>query len=440
MNHFRDNNRKHTLLWNCLLLVLTLILCSNNSFAARSKSKAKQQAKEVQKLSKGSQTFSIALYKALLPSQKGNILFSPYSILSAFALSYSGAKGKTARELRRSFRYVYSPKRFPAIFARLRKGLIPPKGPNSPILHQANRLWLQKGLKVQKSYSQLLKQMFGATWAFVDFAKKPKKAASQINQWVGQQTQGMIQHIADPRTLDASTSSVLVNAIYFQGFWSSKFKKRHTKPLPFYITRRTYVKAPMMYQEARFLYYYNRRMKVLELPYKGDRYGMYLFLPRKANTLKRLERRLTARRLQRWIRKLRRTKIEVYLPRFELEQQFSLIGVLKKMGIKRAFSRKANFTGMFTKTGDFISDVEHKARMIVNEKGTRASAVTMIRKMKNGYASHSKEFKANRPFFFLILDQKTGVILFMGRVKRLKGKVHILKKTSKKKRKHIKRH
>lgn len=169
-----------------------------------------------------------------------------------------------------------------------------------------------------------------------------------------------------------------------------------------------------MYQKEKFKYGETGELQLLEMPYKGDDLSMLILLPRKADGLPALEKKLTAANLQTWMSGMRSRKVLAYVPRFKLTEQFELTSTLSALGMPSAFdSRKANFTGMNGKRNLFISAVIHKAFVDVNEEGTEAAAATGV---LIEATSLPPTFRADHPFVFLIRDNQTGSVLFMGRV------------------------
>jgi serpin B len=237
-------------------------------------------------------------------------------------------------------------------------------------------------------------------------------ARRTINRWVESQTRDKIKELLKPGILDPATVLVLANAIYFKGDWAIPFKPKNTRSLPFHLTSANQVNTPMMHQ-ARLDCRYHRdpEVEVLELPYKGDRLSMVVLLPRQLDGLAGLEQGLTAPKLKGWIGSLARSDVDVWFPKFKATSAFGLNDKLKALGMVAAFGA-ADFTGMFQQGGASISAVVHKAFVEVNEQGTEAAAATGV-VMES---SRPPSFRADHPFLFLIRDQSTGSVLFLGRI------------------------
>jgi serpin B len=209
---------------------------------------------------------------------------------------------------------------------------------------------------------------------------------------------------------------VLANAIYFKGDWVTKFDPKQTTKQPFHVASDKDVKCRLMTRKGTYAYAETPDLQVLELPYAGDDLSMIVLLPRKTDGIGMLEGELIAAKLEEWAKAMREREVMVSLPKFKLTCQFSLKETLVAMGMTDAFSdTKADFSGMDGTRFLFISAVEHKAFVDVNEEGTEAAAATAVEVMR-GIAERPLVFRADHPFIFLIWDKHNGSILFLGRV------------------------
>ncbi len=222
--------------------------------------------------------------------------------------------------------------------------------------------------------------------------------------------------------LNDLTRLVLVNAIYFNGTWANKFDRNLTKELPFLVTPERSVLAPMMTHTARAGYAESETMQVLSMPYLGGVASMFLLLPKKTDGLRQLEEDLSGENLKSWREQVRSRTVEIYLPKFKLTKQSVLNTVLQGMGMIDAFrSRGADFSGMANTDELYITAVIHKAFVDVDEKGTEAAAATAVAMGGRGRGPVEPPgpppvFRADHPFLFLIQDNMTGTILFLGRL------------------------
>jgi serpin B len=216
--------------------------------------------------------------------------------------------------------------------------------------------------------------------------------------------------------LNSLTRLVLTNAVYFKGDWAAQFDPQSTKDAPFHVSADDTIDVPMMFQKDEFRYAELDAIQILELPYVGDDFSMLVLLPQDMDGLSALEAKLTPGNLDRWLSALRPRKVDVYLPKFKMTSQFSLNGVLQDMGMSDAFdSDKADFSGMTGHKQLYITAVVHKAFVDVNEEGTEAAAATGV-VMATKSVQVTPTFRADHPFVFLIRDNQSGSILFMGRL------------------------
>jgi serpin B len=284
-------------------------------------------------------------------------------------------------------------------------------------LRLANRLWGQKGYPIRPEFLALTHQQYGAEMLLVDFAQA-EAASREINHWVEQQTNGKINNLIPPASLNALTRLVLTNAVYFKGDWAQPFDKRNTREEDFTVSAQAKVKVPLMHQQTKMGYAEEETLQVLEMPYADRELSMVVLLPKNFDGLPTLEKAITVDKLGSLMSKLHVRKVITYLPKFKLETSFGLNPTLEAMGMKRAFSRTADFSGISTAENLYISAVLHKAYVDVNEEGTEAAAATGV--MGGAMAARRPEpvptFRADHPFLFLIRDTKAGNILFMGRL------------------------
>jgi hypothetical protein len=266
----------------------------------------------------------------------------------------------------------------------------------------------------------LTKENYGAGLREVDFvnAAEREQARKTINSWVEKETKEKIKDLIPQGVLDALTRLVLTNAIYFKGDWALEFDKKQTTDAPFKISADKEVTVPLMYQKGDFKYAQEDGLQIIELPYKGDELSMVVLLPAEVDGLAELEKSLTPKDLNRWSTLLRKREVYVYLPKFKMTTgPLELGGVLKAMGMKDAFSLPpADFSGMTGSRDLFISNVLHKAFVAVDEKGTEAAAATAVVVTLTAELAASPVFRADHPFVFVIKDNRSGSILFMGRL------------------------
>jgi serpin B len=362
---------------------------------------------------KGNTAFAQDLY-GKLATEPGNLFFSPASISTALAMTYAGAKGDTAKQMAKTLHFDLAGKAhhdgYGALLARLSSS-----GEGVPQLAIANRVWSQKGMSVEADFLSVTKDSYGAGLELVDFMHGSEPARLSINGWVESKTNGKIKDLLVPGVLTADTRMVLTNAIWFKGMWATAFAKKDTTDDPF-ASGSTSKKVPTMHATMHARYGVVDGVELLELPYKSkdsDRaMSMVIALP-KAGEMGKLDKGM---KLGTWTDSLYAREVIVSLPKFKITQSIGLGGTLSKMGMPLAFDEaQADFSGISRKEKLHIDKVIHKAFVDVNEEGTEAAAATAV-VIGTESASVPAAFKADRPFAFYIRDQKTGTVLFLGRI------------------------
>lgn len=411
--------------WFFVMVVAAVF--ASGGLAAENAAKRAETAERL--IVEGNNVFALELY-AELRSQGGNLFVSPYSISTALAMAQAGARGRTASQMAQVLHFPAttgetaesSPSRLDqrqvaAAYGRIIKDLNKRGQKGAYTLNVANALWGQKGFGFLKEYLELVRTDFGGELTEVDFVRAAEAARKTINTWVEKQTKGKIKDLIPAGVLDSMTRLVLTNAIYFKGNWARQFKKDQTQDAPFILAGGRTVETPMMNQTAEFGYMETETLQGLELPYVEKELSMVVLLPRQPDGLSKLEESLTSENLSQWLARLFSREVVVSVPKFKATTQFSLASVLQSMGMTDAFSSDADFSGMDGKKDLFISAVIHKAYVDVNEEGTEAAAATgAVMKLTSLGPSEKPVFRADHPFLFLIRDNKSGGILFIGRV------------------------
>lgn len=399
---------------NSLLCALLAILGSVVALAAPSSPPA-----DLAEAVNGSNAFAVDLY-AQLSGQPGNLFFSPESISTAFGMAYAGARGQTATQMANVFHFTLPPDRLhPAMGALLAGMNAQHKGYE---LHVADALWAQQDASFESNYLKLVQSDYGAGFHRVNFKVSPESVRATINAWIEKQTNGKIRDLLSPGVLNPATRLVLTNAIYFKGNWHDQFDAEATQKEEFHLSATQWVMAPMMHRTGGYSYYDGGTFQALKLPYAGDEISMVVLLPKDKEGLAALEKSFTTGAASDWIRKLEPVdKVILTLPRFTMTQQFELSSALGAMGLSQAFSDSADFSGMTGKPDFAISAAIHKAFIDVNEQGTEAAAATSIVMRATAMRREVPEpppivFRADHPFLIILLDARSGSMLFLGRV------------------------
>jgi serpin B len=399
------------------LLLSLLVPCLGLLLQAQGEEPKPVAAADRTAVVEGNNAFAFALY-GQLRNRNGNLFFSPESISTALAMAYAGARGGTASEMAKTLHFTLpQPQLNPAMGALLSDLNAVHDGYQLTV---ANALWAQQGYTFLDAFLQLLKTDYGAGLNQVDFKGATEAARLTINRWVEQKTQDKIKDLLQPGTLAPSTRLVLTNAIYFKGDWQTQFDKAHTRDEDFYPSQTQTKKVAFMHRESSFSYFDGGTFQLLEIPYKSKELSLVVLLPKDRSGLPALEQSLTASNTQQWLSQVvQRDKVIVALPKFKSTQQFELGGTLGAMGMAQAFSGSADFSGMTGKRDFAISEVIHKAYIDVNEEGTEAAAATAVgfrALAMRGPVEQPPVFRADHPFIFLIRDNRSSSILFMGRM------------------------
>ena len=399
-------------------LVVTLIALIVSSNLALSSDVAREEQQIDSRLSAASSKFSFRLYEQILKERTGkNTFVSPASVMLALAMTYNGADGTTRQAMARALAVEgLSLEDVNSAFANLKSALAP-TDPKVQI-KIANSIWAKKGFRLNPAFVERNEQHFGAEIATLDFSDPG--APTMINSWVSKNTEGKIDKIVDE--IKPENVLFLINAIYFKGQWKFEFNKAKTKPDAFRIPGGDPKQVPMMSQSGRYFYYKGNNFQSIMLPYGAGKVNMYVFLPDEETNLEQFEQNLTAENWETWMRSFRDTPGDLMLPRFKVEWESQLNKALIALGMGEAFDPgRADFSQMAPITPSnrlFITDVRHKSWCEVNEEGTVAAAATSVAIGVTSARPPEEKFsmKVDRPFFFAIRDNQTGVLLFMGSV------------------------
>ncbi|HEY1922314.1 MAG TPA: serpin family protein [Tepidisphaeraceae bacterium] len=364
--------------------------------------------------------FSVDLYGHTAAGD-GNLVLSPLSVYSALMMTGAGAREGTAREMSAALGVsdVASAEVQAAEGALL--GRIG-KSDQDFQLHIASAIWAQEGFKCLPGFESILENDYQAKVMGTDF-HDPSRASGAINDWVAKETSGKIADLFSPGSIAPDTRMVLANAIYFKADWESPFLAHLTRDGDFHVGGQAKgTPTPMMHRSGLFLSSQNDQVQAIELPYKGGTVAMTILLPRSVDGLASLESGLSAKFLNDVETGMQREAVEVAIPKFKFSAEFGLAEKLKEMGMGSAFTPgRADFSGIGGQADVYISKVQHKAFIAVDEQGTEAAAATGIVMAPTAVFMSRMTFTADHPFLFMIRDKSSGAILFLGRVENPKG-------------------
>lgn len=398
---------------------------------------------------KASNDFAFDLFKQLSEENGGKNLFvSPYSISGAMAMATEGARGNTAEQMGDALAYPDAMRRtgddaqripwrtslIHTGFGELNKRFNAEGKPYQ--LAVANAMWGEQTYPIRDEFIKTISDSYDTGGMFLaDFIKKPEAERKRINTWVEDHTNDRIKDLLPEGSIDGYTRLVLTNAIFFKGDWAIRFKEKATYEGDFTRADGSKVKTKIMvHNEIEFPFAsFDAQGKsvrvgwkldptgfqIASLPYKGDALSMLVVAPNDPKNLPAIEANLNAESLDAWTKQMRKTEVNLTLPKFKMETSYNLIPTLKAMGITDAFEGGvANFNGISPSAkaeGLYIGTVRHKAFVEINEEGTEAAAATAI-EFQDESARLVPSLRADRPFLFFIRDNQSGAILFMGRM------------------------
>lgn len=370
--------------------------------------------------------FAFDFYKEIVKSENSNVFYSPYSISSALAMVYAGAKGDTASEIKSVFHYpsVEALKNnFAAIYNDINT-----KNDNYE-LKTGNALWVENTFPIIPGYVDTISDYYGGKISNLDFKNKTEESRLTINGYISEQTNNKINDLLSSGSVSNLTRLILTNAVYFKGDWAKEFNPEMTIEDIFNVSDTQTVTTDMMrtFDNDDFNYVDTGNAQILELPYKGDKLSMLIILPKV--DLDSINSLLTADSLKSNISKMTKPDIKsIVIPKFKFDTKYTLNKILGSLGMLTAFNpQDADFTGIVSKdyqtkndTNLYISSVIHQAFVEIDEQGTEAAAATAV--IMDNTASVAEEpedeinFIADHPFVFMIQDNESGNILFLGKV------------------------
>ncbi|XP_044288626.1 glia-derived nexin [Varanus komodoensis] len=347
---------------------------------------------------------------------KDNVVVSPHGIASILGMLQLGADGKTKKQLTTVMRY--SVNGVGKVLKKINKAIVSKK--NKDVVTIANAVFAKRGLKMEVPFVSRNNEVFQCSVKGIDFEDQAT-ASDTINQWVKNETKGMIDNVLSPDVIDTElTRLLLVNAVYFKGLWKSRFQPENTKKRTFNGADGKTYQVPMLAQLSVFRcgttstpndLWYN----IIELPYHGESISMLIALPTESTTpLSAIIPHISTKTIQSWMTTMVQKRVQVILPKFIAEAETDLKEPLKELGIRDMFEQsKANFAKITRTESIHVSQILQKAKIEVSEDGTKASAATTAILIAR---SSPPWFVVDRPFVFFIRHNPTGAVLFMGQI------------------------
>jgi len=359
-------------------------------------------------------SYSFELYRGV-KVDKENLFISPLSTYFALLVASEGSGGETKKEFKKTL-YLNNVELLSS-FNNFYNTLVTFID-SSNNLNISNAIWIKCDFQIENTYRKNVISKYMADIKPVDFSKR-QEAASEINEWVSNKTKGLIESIINERDIDKLTRIIISNAIYFIGNWEAKFDKELTKPDNFYSISKVKSKVDFMHKTEYLKYFENDEIQFVSKPYKGNDKSFCIILPRKLYDIAEIEGKLNTTLLNTILNNSNHIEIELSIPKFKMETNYSLKTPLANMGLEKAFTQEADFSFITEEDNEplWINGINHRAFIEINEEKTTAAAVTYTT-MVGGVEdpkTQPKVFKADHPFIFMIIDNKTKGIIFIGR-------------------------
>lgn len=370
-------------------------------------------SQEIPNIIENNNQFAFNIYNQLGKTSE-NIIFSPLSITSALAMTYIGAKNNTFEEFGKTFNFNRNIDAFSKEYFYLFNSF---QNKKSDIqFYNANSLWIQNKLVINPEFLDLNKNYFSSSLNYTDFIKEPEKSRHTINQWVEENTKKKITNLLNPSAIDNTTRLVLVNALYFKGPWKDKFSKEKNIESDFQVGRNKFEKSIYMNRFITSFYFSDKNVQIVDIPYADEKTSLMIILPKSFKKLKKVERKLNYEYYSNYIQHKEKKRINLFLPKFSIESEFDLNQTLSELGIQDAFTGAADFSGITNTERLYISKVVHKANISLDEEGTEAAAATAVIMRKTAVLLDEVEFNVNKPFIYLLRNNETNCIYFMGKI------------------------
>lgn len=357
--------------------------------------------------------FAFDLFRNVIATtDEKNVFISPLSVSMALGMAWNGAETDTKAEMAAVLKMdQLTPQQINEYYQILLDAL--PKVDPSTQLTIANSIWYRKNFPVKPGFLEVNRTYFNSEIRPLDFSLP--EAVDIINQWCAEKTNQLIKNPLDQISPDAML--YLINAIYFKGIWNKQFEKKNTRESNFTTNNSKVVRVNMMHQTNQFAYMEDELAQYLDMPYGNKGFTMTVILPQAGKTTSDV---LKAFDMQKWNALVSNlsvgsSTVNLSFPRFQLKGQYELKTPLVQMGMVRAFdSTQADFSAI-SDIELFISRILHSTYCEVDEVGTEAAAVTVV-EVSDTSMPQTYVFNANKPFMFVIRENSTGVILFMGLV------------------------
>ncbi|GMK38019.1 serpin [Paenibacillus sp. CCS19] len=402
-----------------LLLAGSMSACGtkdNAQSAISLEARDKLAAEADQPIIQASNHFGLRLHQMLLKEKPGqNVFLSPLSITTALAMVYNGSRGETKAELERVLGWNGSS--IDQINTGYRELLKLLSQPGEGItLQLADSVWHNKAVTVNSDFSNIIEDSYSAEIESID-TTKPEQSAKLINDWIADHTEGMIDKLIEPNSIDSNLVMILLNAVYFNGTWKDQFDANFTKDKSFHLADGSKQTVPFMNRTGEYSHLKNDDYEAIRIPYGRGQMSMVILLPSAGSSLDALQEKIWNGKvglLEQW----KDEYGSIQLPKFSIGYSATLNDSLKALGMQQSFSEAADFSGLSNEANVRISKVKHKSKIEVSEEGTKAAAVTSIETTTTSAEVVREPFDmiVDRPFFLAIVDEQSKAVMFTGSI------------------------
>lgn len=402
-----------------MIVLFTLNGCASEAAQQESiKEMPTASQSDMHKIARSNNGFAFDMYHQLRQKNQ-NLFFSPLSISEALAMTYVGAEGETKAEMAKALHFKMSDDHLKYAFKGLDSHLKSFNTSKDYTLNMANAVWPEKSFSIQKSFSDDVKMYFASKSTSVDYKNHAGGVKNTINNWIAKQTHNRILNMIP--SIDPNTKLILTNAVYFKAKWLNEFDEALTNKKPFYLHDTTEIEVDMMHKTSYLKYVEEADYQAVTLPYNTRGTSMVIILPKKgkydrvvsglkSDTLNTIKKNLTTK-----------YDVALSLPKFKITTEtVDLVSQFQALGMRHAFSKSADFSGISKDKGLEITQILHKAFIEISEKETEAAAATVVMMgVTSAYTPPPSELKVmhvNRPFIMIVKDEETGQVLFMGNI------------------------
>ncbi len=406
---------KKYLIFTVIFMISAGILssCEKSDEPSENKPPEIELRKKSAEIIEADKAFGFELFREVYNlSEEDNLMISPLSVSYALGMTYNGAAGTTLEAFRDVLHFEnLTNQEVNETYKDLMDQLVTLD--DHIEFSIANSIWYRLGFEVLSEFIATNQEYFDAAVEEIDFSDP--QTLEIINKWIEDKTNGKIQDMLDYIPVDAVM--YLINAIYFNAQWKYEFEKDKTYEDNFFMEDGSGYLADYMVVNGDFNYTYNEDFSAVELPYGDSAFSMVVMLPSGNKTLADLVANLNTEHWDSWFENSSMTNVQVELPKFKYGFKSLLNDPLCNLGLGVAFSNAADFTLIRPAGGIYISRVIHQTFIDVKEEGTEAAAATIVEISYNAIDGDSPVFfKACKPFLYVIKENSTGAVVFIGTV------------------------